>query len=286
MNPNGDSTAWRATYDIWLAALDNTYRELIEAGASIVPGLIGAALLLLVGWLIAIALRTLIARFGTGIDRLFHAARDRIGQPHIELRWSISRILAHAVHWTVIVFFLAAASKVLGLPGLVDVFAQVLLYLPLLLVWAGAGLVLYMASGFVGSVVASGARSAGVANAAFLGRVARVVAITFAGIIVIGQIGIDVTLLVNVVTIATAVLLGGAAVAFGIGAGGTVGNLIAAHFVRQSYRVGERVAVGAYEGDILEITRSAVVLDTDKGRTMVPARVFNEQASVLVDADD
>jgi len=139
----------------------------------------------------------------------------------MELRWPISRILAHAVYWLVIVFFLAAASKVLGLPGLVGVFAQVLLYLPLLLVWAGAGLVLYMASGLVGSVVASGARSAGLANAALLGRVARVVAITFASVIVIGQVGIDVTLLVNVVTIATAVFLGGAAVAFGIGTGGT-----------------------------------------------------------------
>lgn len=286
MNQDANASAWRATYDIWVAALDNTYRELIEAGASIVPGLIGAALLLLAGWLIAIALRALIARFATGIDRLFHAARVRIGQPQIELKWPISRILAHAVYWLVIVFFLAAASKVLGLPGLVDVFAQILLYLPLLLVWAGAGLVLYMASGVVASIVTSGARSAGLANAALLGRVARVVAMTFAGIIVIGQVGIDVTLLVNVVTIATAVFLGGAAVAFGIGAGGTAGNLIAAHYVRQSYRAGERVAVGEHEGEILEITRSAVILDTEKGRTMVPARVFNEQASVLMDPED
>ena len=286
MQGEANGSAWQATYDIWLAALDNTYRELIEAGASIVPGLVGAALLLLVGWLIAIALRALISRFGTGIDRLFHAARVRIGQPQMELRWPISRILAQAVYWLVIVFFLAAASKVLGLPGLVDVFAQVLLYLPLVLVWAGAGLVLYMASGLVGSVVASGARSAGLTNATLLGRVARAVAITFASVIVIGQLGIDVTLLVNVITIATAVFLGGAAVAFGIGAGGTAGNLIAAHYVRQNYRVGERVAVGSHEGEILEITRSAVVLDTEKGRTMVPARVFNEQASVLIDRDD
>ena len=286
MNQDVNPSAWRATYDIWLAALDNTYRELIEAGASIVPGLIGAVLLLLVGWLIAIALRALIARFGTGIDRLFHAARVRIGQPQMDLRWPISRILAHAVYWLVIVFFLAAASKVLGLPGLVDVFAQVLLYLPLLLVWAGAGLVLYMASGLVASAVTSGARSAGLSHPALLGRVARVVAITFAGIIVIGQVGIDVTLLVNVVTIATAMLLGGAAVAFGIGAGGVTGNLIASHYVRQSYPVGARVAVGSHQGEILEITRSAVILDTEQGRTMVPARVFHEQASVLLEPED
>ena len=285
MNQDANASAWRATYDIWLAALDNTYRELIQAGASIVPGLIGAALLLLVGWLIAISLRALIVRFGTGVDRLFHAARDRVGQSHLELRWPISRILAHAVYWLVIVFFLAAAAKVLGLPGLVDVFAQILLYLPLMLVWAGAGLVLYMASGLVAGAVTSGARSAGLSNATRLGRVARLVAITFAGIIVIGQVGVDVTLLVNVVTISIAAFLGGAALAFGIGAGGVTRNFITAHYVRQSYRVGERVAVGDHEGEILEITRSAVILDTGKGRTMVPARVFNEQVSVLMDSE-
>ena len=37
-----------------------------------------------------------------------------------------------------------------------------------------------------------------------------------------------------------------------------------------------RVAVGAFEGEILEITRCAVILDTERGRTMVPARRFKE----------
>ena len=97
----------------------------------------------------------------------------------------------------------------------------------------------------------------------------------------VSQVGIDLTLLVNVVTIATAAVLGGAAVAFGIGAGGMTGNLISAHHVRRNYRVGQRVAVGSFDGEILEITRSAVILDAQEGRTMVPARLFNEQASVL-----
>ena len=281
--PN-DST-WQATYDIWLAALDNTYRELVEAAAAFVPGLVGAALLFVLGWLIAIALRASILRLGTGIDRMFYAVRDRFGQTQIELRWPISRILAHTVYWLVIVFFLAAMAKLLALPGLADIFAQILLYLPLLLVWAVVLLAVYMASGLAAGAVTRAARSSGLSNAGLLGRLARVFILTFAVIIVVSQLGIDVTLLVNVVTIATAVLFGGAAVAFGIGAGGVAGNIIAAHYVRQSYRVGQRVAVGSFEGEILEITRSAVVLDAPEGRTTVPARLFNENVSVLVDRE-
>ena len=285
MERASNGSNWQATYDIWLAALDNTYREMVETAAAFVPDLVGAALLFLLGWLLAIALRAFILRLGTGIDRMFYAVRDRFGQTQIELRWPISRILAHTVYWLVIVFFLAAVAKLLALPGLVDIFAQVLLYLPLLLVWALVLLAVYMASGLAASAVTRAARSSGLSSAVLLGRLARVFILILAVIIVATQLGIDVTLLVNVVTIATAVLLGGAAVAFGIGAGGIAGNIIAAHYVRQNYRVGQRVAVGSFEGEILEITRSAVILDTERGRTMVPARLFNENASVLVDGE-
>ena len=282
-SPNGST--WQATYDIWIAALDNTYRELVEGAAAFVPDLVGAALLFLLGWLLAIGLRASILRLGSGIDRMFYAVRDRFGLTQIELRWPISRILAHTVFWLVMVFFLAAVSKLLALPGLADIFDRILLYLPLLVVWAVVLLVVYMASGLAAGAVTRAARSSGLASAGLLGRVTRVFILTFAVIIVAGQLGVDVTLLVNVVTIATAVLLGGGAVAFGIGAGGIAGNVIAAHYVRRSYHVGQRVAVGSFEGEILEITRTAVILDAEEGRTMVPARLFNENVSVLVDGE-
>ena len=285
MEPSSNGSNWQATYDIWIAALDNTYRELVEGAAAFVPDLVGAALLFVLGWLLAIALRAFILRLGTGIDRMFYAARDRLGLTQVELRWPISRILAHTVFWLVIVFFLAAVSELLALPGLADIFDRVLLYLPLLVVWAVVLLAVYLASGLAAGAVTRAARASGLASAGLLGRVTRVFILTFAVIIAAGQLGVDVTLLVNVVTIATAVLLGGGAVAFGIGAGGIAGNVIAAHYVRRSYHVGQRVAVGSFEGEIIEITRTAVVLDAEDGRTMVPARLFNENVSVLVDGE-
>ncbi len=275
----------QSTYEIWLAALDNTFRELIEAAAAFVPGLIGAVLILSAGWLFALLLRKLIFRFGVGLDRVFAAVRDRLGLVQADLRWPISRVLGHCAYWLVMVFFLAAATDVLGLPGLVDVFTQILLNLPLLLFWAAIAYALYVASGIAGGAVTALAQSAGLAQAALLGRVAKYISVIFAGIIVAGQVGVDVTLLVNVVTILVAVLFGGLAVAFGIGAGGVTGNMIAAHYVRRNFRVGQRVVIGDFSGEILEITPSAVILETEDGRASVPARLFNEQASLLLDQE-
>ncbi len=285
MQHETNATAGQTTYEIWLAALDTTYRELVAAAAAFVPDAIGALILLLLGWLVATALRLAITRFGTRLDRIFYAARDRIGQSQIELRWPISRVLANTAYWLVILFFLAAVSRVLGLPGLVELFAQLLRYLPLLLVWALVVFAVYVASGLVSGRTASAARSAGLSNAELLGRLARIVVLLFAGIIAASQIGIDVTLLVNAVSIATAAVLGAAAIAFGIGAGGVAGNLIAARQARRNYREGQHIAVSSFRGEILEITGSAVVLDTEQGRTMIPARLLNEQASILLEPD-
>ena len=66
MEHEPDGSTWQSTCDIWLAALDNTYRELVQAAAAFVPGLVGTTLLFVLGWLLAIALRALILRLGTG----------------------------------------------------------------------------------------------------------------------------------------------------------------------------------------------------------------------------
>jgi small-conductance mechanosensitive channel len=77
-------------------------------------------------------------------------------------------------------------------------------------------------------------------------------------------------------------LLGGAALAFGLGARTAVGNIIGAHYVAQMYQVGQTVRVGEIEGRIVRTTAIAVVLDTPAGLVQVPARLFNEQPTTLI----
>jgi len=273
-------------YELWLAALDKTYRELVETGAALVPNLVGAALLLLGGWLLAVVLRKLIERLGTGLDRLFESLRLRAGSEAHATHWPVSRMVGITAYWLVILFFVAVAADVLGLPGVAELFGAVLGYLPTLLLSAAALFVIVLLSGAVAGVVERSARGAGAGNAAGLGALVRVALIATASIMALGQIGIDTTLLVNVFTLAVAAFVAGAALAFGLGAAGAVRNVIAAHRARRTYRVGQRVRVAGEEGEILELTSSAVVLETETGRTLVPAHLFEEHASVLLDSDD
>jgi small-conductance mechanosensitive channel len=77
-------------------------------------------------------------------------------------------------------------------------------------------------------------------------------------------------------------IIGAAALAFGLGSRTAVSNIIAAHYLRQIYRVGHTVKVGNVHGKILEITPTAVIIEESDGRVLVPAKEFSEGISVLI----
>lgn len=284
---DGTAASLGRNYDVWVAAVDSTYRDLVATVAALVPDLVGALLLLLFGWLLAFLLRNLILRLGTGLDRLSEGLRMRSGIEAGRLRWPVSRVVAVTVYWLVIVFFLAVAADVLGLAAIAEVVSRILGFVPTVLLTAAALLLIVVLSGSVSNLVQRKASAAHIANPAALAALARALVIAMACIIALGQVGVDTTLLVSVFSLVVASFLVGAALAFGLGASGAVRNIIAARQARLDYRPGQRVRVVGHEGEIIELTSTAVVLDTQVGRTTVPATVFQDNVCVLLDdADD
>ena len=139
-----------------------------------------------------------------------------------------------------------------------------------------------LAGSFARIAVTQAASSAEVEFAAPLGSLAQIAIIAISGVVAVDQLGLEISFLVIAVSIALAAGLGGAALAFGLGAQTTVSNIVATHYLAQTYRVGQRVRVGDHEGRIAEMLPTAVILETGDGRVHVPAKEFSEQISTLV----
>ena len=101
--------------------------------------------------------------------------------------------------------------------------------------------------------------------------------------IVIGieQIGLNVDFLTSIIVVIIGVLLAGAALAFGIGARELAANVIGAQQLRKHCRIGDRVRIGNFAGELLEITQTSAIVDAPEGRAVVPARLFHEQVTLL-----
>jgi small-conductance mechanosensitive channel len=220
-------------------------------------------------------------RLGAGLDRLVHA----IGIKSIPVLrdWPFGIIFGWIAFWLILLFFLTAAVDSLGLPGLAEWLSRLLNNLPLYLVAALCVVIGVVLGNYVRHRIQSLARTSGMRQADMLGATLRFIIITFAVITGLDQLGLDVSLfeLILVIIISAAAL--SIALAFGLGAGPSLSNVISGRYVRKTYRVGQRLRIRDFEGEILELLPTGVVLDADQGRTFIPARMFDENASVLLD---
>lgn len=272
----------------WAAQLSDSIGRVALKVLEYLPNILGALALVVIGWLVARLLRAVVSRIAKGI--MTTLGRQRLGRTKaIDAHTQQSRtwqttpaIVSAIVYWTVLLIFVAAAVEFLGLRAVSNFVGLVTAYLPRVLAAILILLVGFWAGEFVRLLIARAAAKAELAWGDLLARFAQVIIVLVLAIIAVDELGIESTILT--VTFATffAATFGAAAVAFGLGARSSVSNILASRYVRQAYEIGDVVRVGEYEGKILEITDTAVMLESEQGRVMVPAQRFNEESSLLL----
>ena len=261
--------------------LIDSFNELVHTVSNYLPKLVSAITLLVIGLLLAYLARWILIRLSAGLDRIVHAIGIR--SVPILRDWPFGVIIAWIIYWLIILFFLTAAVDSLGLPGLANWLEKLLNKLPVVLV-AGLCVVSGVILGnYVRHRIQASANASGMRQAEMLGSTLKVIIVIFAVITGLSQLGLDVSLFEQILVIITAAVVASIALAFGLGAGPSLSNVISGRYVRKTYEVGQRININNFEGEILELLPTGVVLDTNVGRTFIPARMFDENASVLLD---
>jgi len=247
------------------------------------PRLAIAVVVLVLGWLLARLLRLLVVRAIGRLDRLWQRLVAKRGLEHLQPRHPPARVVGELVFWLLMLIVVTLATEILGLGIFGTWLKEIVTYMPL----AAAGLLIvlvgFVVSSLTRDLVASGAASAGLSHGDLLGRTAQIIILFTAIIIGVDQIGIDIAFLSIVAAIVLGAMLGGIALAFGLGARTHVSNIIAANQLRQIYEVGDTVRIGEFEGRVMDITVSRVIIETKTGSVAVPAKLFDEQVTIITE---
>lgn len=236
----------------WGDAIFVSLSNALNGFLSAIPLVIGALLILAIGWiisnLVARLVRELLAR--AGADRLFAEHGGEVyGKTSREIKPSV--VTSEIVKWIIRFIFLVAAANVLGMPQVSLLLNQVLLWIPNLLVAAVILLVAPLIGRFLRGLIEVGAGNMGFTNAPLLGRIAEVAVIAFAVLIAIDQIGIAADLL-NILFMG---VVGALALAFGL-AFGLGGRDVAA-----------RITEGWYEGTQAAAQKVRAAAESDEPTT-------------------
>jgi len=261
------------------AALENMSAQALEY----LPRVAVAIIVLIAGWFIARLIRSLIVRAISRVDQLWQRFIAKRGLEQLQPRQPPTRIVGELVFWLLVLFFITLATEILGLGIVGSWLKELVTFLPMVAACILIILVGYVISTLARDLVASTAASAGLGRGDLLARVVQTTILFTAIIIGVGQIGIDVAFLTMIVSILLAAMLGGLAIAFGLGAKTHVANIIAANQLRNIYQIGDKVRIGDMEGRIIEISASRLILETDSGTADVPAKLFDEQITTITE---
>jgi Conserved TM helix len=208
--------------DAIFLALTNAINSFLAA----IPLIIGALVIIVIGWIIAGILARLVTSLmrRAGADRLFaEHGGDVYGEQSRKVQPSI--VAGELVKWLVRIIFLVAAANVLGLTQVSLLLNDVLLWIPNLIVAAIILLVAPILARFVRGAIEVGAGQMGFTNARLLGRIAEIAIVAFAVIIAVNQIGIAANLVDTLFIGIVAALALAFGLAFGLGGREVAGQL-------------------------------------------------------------
>ncbi len=252
---------------------------LAESFLNTLPKIAGAAILILIGWLVAVLVRFLLKRLLKSTNRLLfrHSRWKKLQQ--LDFEGTLLKLIPDVVYWFLVLFFIIGAADILGL----EVFNQWLnkliaffpyLFLAFIIVLVGIGIGQILRNLWVRSGVL-----VYLPYGSALGTALQVMIVLISIIVALNTLGIHLGFLTMLFAVLLAGLLLTTALAFGLGSRNMVSNIIAGHFAGKIYQAGHHVEIDEVKGTILKIESGFVVIETQEGEVAIPAATFIEKQS-------
>jgi len=206
----------------------------VESLAMFLPRVLTTLSIILVGWLIAIILRTIV-RMLLGWFRL-NAGADRLGLSPLLKTADLppaDALIGAIVFWLVWIGFLLSGIDVLGFTALQGTVSGFAAFVPRLLVALVILIIGFAVANFAWRATLLAAVNARIPSPRLLSGAARWLILILAGAMALEQIAVAQTVVLTAFAIAFGALMLGLAIAFGIGGGGIAKRILEHQFPEQ-----------------------------------------------------
>jgi hypothetical protein len=208
----------------FVTTIKDSFYDLADSIVAFMPKLVVALLLLLIGVVVARVTGKLINAALSAIEKNKYTKKFFDA---VEIKMvSISDMVGLFVRYAVLLIFVNAAVGVLGLEVLSETFDAILAFVPKIfaaVVVAGLALV---ASGVVQNIVSESANKAKIKSYKTLANAARILVLVFGFPLAAAQLGLDLTIINNNITVVMAGVMLAFAIAFGLGGRDTAGKIV------------------------------------------------------------
>jgi small-conductance mechanosensitive channel len=208
-------------------------RNALEVFLSYVPQLIGAILILIVGYIVARVLQAVVSRVlkAIGFDGWMERGGIKQFLDRAQTRETPATVLGKLAFWFVFIIAITMAADALGIRQVSAVLAQLIAYIPSII----AAILILVLAALLANFLASIVR--GATGSDLLANVARYAIIIYAAFAAITELGIAVQLTAPTFLIILGAVALAAAIAFGFGAQNVARDIVERAYERRRQEV-------------------------------------------------
>lgn len=267
----------------WVTELIETLGDQLRTGIDHLPSVLGAIVVLVLGWLLARMLRRVMQGVSSASNRFLNRFFPSGIFAGARMSRFMTTLIGELVFWSVVFLTLAVAARVAGLSTMSEWLDRIAVYLPNLIAAFAIVVIGYLLGILVRhQLLPQSATRIGEDQNALFGRLAQGTAITIALIMGLDQLGIDVILPVVLLAIAAAAISITLGVSIALGARSYMSNLVGMRSVQGQLTPGLAIRVNGVDGQVLEVTPSQIMLETDDGTALIPGQLVSESVTIIL----
>jgi small-conductance mechanosensitive channel len=203
----------------WTETTTIALQDLWQGFLNFIPALIGAIIIFIIGWFIAIGIGKLIAEILIRLkfNKLFDKAGWREALEKAELKVNAAEFIGGIVKWILVIVFLLAAVEILGFVQFADFLKSVLGYLPNVVIAALIFVVTVILVDIVEKIVRAAVEKVRVGYGQMVSAIIKWSIWFFAVLAILYQLGIARPFMETLFTGLVAMLVIALGIAFGLG---------------------------------------------------------------------
>src|SRR5829696_5584860 len=224
-------------------------RNALDVFVSYIPQLIGAIIILIVGYIIARALQAVVSRVlqAIGFDGWMERGGIKQFFDRAQTTETPATVLGRLVFWFVFIIAITMAADALGIQQVSAVLAQLIAYIPSII----AAILILVLAALLANFLAGIVR--GATGSDLLSNIARYAIIIYAAFAAVTELGIAVQLTAPTFLIVLGAVALAAAIAFGFGAQGVARDIVENAYERrgdEAKQMAQQSDSGSGDGDV------------------------------------
>lgn len=236
------------------------------------PKMVAAFSVLFVGWLLSRLVRKVLRGVleRMGIDRLAERLNDIDIVQRSGMTIRPSGLLAGALYYVLMLFFVIAATDLLGAPAITQLVTDIINYLPAFFTAAIVFLLGIFVADMLQSLVLTALRSLGIPSAKLIASAVFYFLLITVTISALAQAKVNTDFIASNLTVIVGAAAGAFALGYGLASRHLVANYLANHYNRDKVRVGYDVTIDGVRGKVVLIDSTSMILQTNDRAIIIP----------------